>query len=48
MEKVNAALESEAGRSGRSFKAKAGLVLLNAPPQAGGRSIESDWAFFSL
>jgi hypothetical protein len=48
MEKVNAALESEAGRSGRSFKAKAGLVLLNAPPQAGGRSVESDWAFFSL
>jgi len=46
MEKVNAALESEAGGSRRSFKAKAGLVLLNAPPQAGGRSVESDWAFF--
>jgi len=48
MEKVNAALQSETGTSTRSFKAKAGLVLLNAPPQAGGRSVEADWAFFSL
>jgi hypothetical protein len=48
MEKVNAALQSEAGRSGRSFKAKAGLVLLNAPPDTGGRSVESDWISFSF
>jgi hypothetical protein len=48
MEKVNAALESETGTSTRSFKAKARLALLNAPPQAGGRSVQSDWAFFSL
>lgn len=47
-EKVNAALQSEAGKSARSFKAKAGLVLLNAPPQTGGRSVESDWLFFSF
>ena len=36
MEKVNAALQSEAGLNGRSFKAKASLVLLNAPPETGG------------
>ncbi len=48
MEKVNAALQSETTTSTRSFKAKAGLVLLNAASQAGGRSLESDWVFFSL
>jgi hypothetical protein len=48
MEKVNAALQSDTTTSTRSFKAKAGLVLLNAAPQAGGRSLESDWVFFSL
>jgi hypothetical protein len=48
MEKVNAALQSEAGRSARSFKAKAGLVLLNAAPETGGLSVESDWISFSL
>ena len=47
-EKLNAALQSEAGGSARSFKAKAGLVLLNASPQSGGRSVESDWLSFSF
>lgn len=47
-EKLHAALQSEAGRSARSFKAKAGLVLLDASPQSGGRSVESDWLFFSF
>ena len=48
MEKVNAALQSEAGLNGRSFKAKAGLVLLNAPPETGGRSVGCDWISFSF
>jgi hypothetical protein len=48
MEKVNAALQSEAGLNGRSFKAKAGLVLLNAPPETGGRSVGCDWILFSF
>ena len=48
MEKVNAALQSEAGLNGRSFKAKASLVLLNAPPETGGRSVGCDWISFSF
>ncbi len=48
MEKVNAAPQVEAERSVRSFKAKAGLVLLNAPPDTGGRSVESDWISLSF
>jgi len=46
MQKVNAALQSEG--SARSFKAKANLVLLKAPPEGGGRSVESDWISFSF
>jgi hypothetical protein len=46
VQKVNAALQSEG--SARSFKAKAGLVLLKAPPESGGRSLESDWMSLSF
>jgi hypothetical protein len=48
MQKVNGALQLEANKSARSFKAKAGLVFLCVAPETGGRSVESDWAFFSL
>ena len=47
-EKLNVALQSEAGRCARSFKAKAGLVLLKAPPESGGRSVVSDSMSFSF
>ena len=46
MQNINAALQSQ--ESARSFKAKAHLGLLKAPPEGGGRSVESDWLFFSL
>ena len=46
MQKVNATLQSEG--SARSFKAKAHLGLLKAPPEGGGRSVESDWISFSF
>ena len=46
MQNINAAVQSEG--SARSFKAKAHLGLVTAPPKGGGRAVESDWIFLSL
>ena len=46
MQNINAAVQSEG--SARSFKAKAHLGLVTAPPKGGGRAVESDWISFSL
>jgi hypothetical protein len=48
MDKVNTALQSETGGSARSFKAKASLVLLEAPPLGGGHPLESDWILLTV
>lgn len=46
MQNINAAIQSEG--SPRAFKAKAHLGLVTAPPEGGGRAVESDWISFSL
>jgi len=42
MGRVVESLRTETGKSARSFKAKAFLALISAPPQTGGRSLYSD------
>jgi hypothetical protein len=46
MQNINAAIQSEGSQ--RAFKAKAHLGLVTAPPEGGGRAVESDWISFSL
>lgn len=50
MQRVSEALQTETGEAGRSFKARATMGLLAAPPQpgVGGRLVDSDWIFFAL
>jgi hypothetical protein len=50
MERVTQTLGTETGEHLSSFKARAILGLLSAPPQAnvGGRLLDSDWIFFTI
>ena len=50
MERVTQTLGTETGEHSPSFKARAILGLLSAPPQAdvGGRLLDSDWVFFTI
>jgi hypothetical protein len=48
METVVTALRSEMGESAKSFKARATLALISAPPQIRGHSLDSDWIFFTI
>ena len=50
MKRIMQALPSETGEAVRSFKARAIVALVNAPPQAGvgGQLIDSNWIFFTI
>jgi hypothetical protein len=50
MERIIQALRTETGEAAKSFKARAMLSLVPAPPQpgVGGRSLDSDWIFFTI
>lgn len=49
MERVMQAVQTETGEAAQSFKARATMGLLSAPPQpgVGGRLLDSDWIFFT-
>jgi hypothetical protein len=50
MERVMQALRTETGEAAKSFKARATMGLLSAPPQpgVGGQLLDSDWIFFTI
>jgi hypothetical protein len=50
MERVIQALRAETGEAAKSFKTRAMLSLVAAPPQpgVGGRSLDSDWIIFTI